>query len=166
MEDQPPNSTHGLGEHISNAIANAVSIAVEQGLQDVNLTNQAVLAFSAMSRTIGQTVAAAIKSSLEDVGPRPIVMDAMALREQTLGTSPPHLSPSTQTNKAPSKHQSRPRRAQRRADRCTVQVLRTGSHRRFRCRWAFLRCCSPDGIRPSPRKTGGICLDPSHGLRV
>jgi hypothetical protein len=89
MEGQPSDSTPGLGEHISNAIANAVSIAVKQGLQDANLTDQAVLAFSAMSRTIGQTVAAAIKSSIEDHGPKPIVMDAVALREQTLGTSSP-----------------------------------------------------------------------------
>jgi len=55
MEGQPPNPIRDLGEQISNAISNAVSITVEQGLQDVSLTNQAVLAFSAMSRTIGQT---------------------------------------------------------------------------------------------------------------
>ena len=86
MEGQTPNPISGLGEQISNAISNAISIAVEQGLQDVNLTNQAVMAFSAMSRTIGQTVAAAIKSSLEELAPRPSMMDAMALREQILGT--------------------------------------------------------------------------------
>jgi hypothetical protein len=166
MEGQPSNSTPGLGKHISNAIANAVSIAVKQGLQDANLTDQAVLAFSAMSRTIGQTVAAAIKSSIEDSGPKPIVTNAVALREQTLGTPPPHLFPPTHTNKAPSKHQIRARRAQRRADRRTIQVLRTGSHRRLRWQWAFLRRCGPDRIHPSPRKKGGVCLDPSQRLRV
>jgi hypothetical protein len=95
MEGQPPTPISGLGEQISNAIANAVSIAVEQGLQDVNLTNQAVLAFSAMSRTIGQTVAAVIKSSLEELAPRPIVMDAMALREQILGIPRCRLFPNS-----------------------------------------------------------------------
>jgi hypothetical protein len=84
MEGQPPNPISGLGEQISTAIA--VFIAVEQCLQDANLTNQAVLAFSAMSRTIGQTMAAAMKSSLEELAPRPIVMDTMALREQIIGT--------------------------------------------------------------------------------
>ena len=98
MEGQPPTPISGLGEQISNAIANAVSIAVEQGLQDVNLTNQAVLAFSAMSKTIGKTVAAAIKSSIEDLAPKPVAMDAMALREQTLGTLFPRLFPHTYTN--------------------------------------------------------------------
>jgi hypothetical protein len=48
MEGQPPNPIPGLGEQISKA----VSIVVEQGLQDVILSNQAVLAFSAMSKTI------------------------------------------------------------------------------------------------------------------
>jgi hypothetical protein len=113
MEGQPSNSIPGLGEHISNAIANAVSIAVEQDLQDVSLTDQTVLAFSAMSRTIVQTVVAAIKSSIEDLGPKTTTMDAMALREQTLGTSLSHLFPSTRTNRAPSQHQSHPRRGQR-----------------------------------------------------
>jgi hypothetical protein len=84
MEGQPPNPIRDLGEQISKA----VSIAVEQGLQEVNLSNQAVLAFSAMSKTIWRTVAAAIKSSIKDLGPKSIVMDAMALREQTLGTLP------------------------------------------------------------------------------
>jgi hypothetical protein len=72
MEGQPPNPIRDLGEQISKA----VSIAVEQGLQDVNLSNQA-----------------AIKSSIKDLGPKPIVMDAMALREQTLGTLPHPLFP-------------------------------------------------------------------------
>jgi hypothetical protein len=48
MEGQPPNPIRDLVEQISKA----VSIAVEQGLQEVNLSNQAVLAFSAMSKTI------------------------------------------------------------------------------------------------------------------
>jgi len=111
--DQPSNPISDLGEHISSAISNAVSVAVEQGLQDVSLTNQAVLAFSAMSKTIGQTVAAAIKSSIEDLGPKPIVMDAIALREQTLGTSPPHPPSSTSTDRALSQYESRPRSVQR-----------------------------------------------------
>jgi hypothetical protein len=98
MEDQPSNPISGLEEHISTAISNAVTIAVEQGLQDVDITNQAVLAFSAMSKTIGKTVAAAIKSSIEDLEPKPVAMDAMALREQTLGTLFPRLFPHTYTN--------------------------------------------------------------------
>jgi hypothetical protein len=87
MEVQPSNPIDGLGEHISNAISNAVSIAVEQGLQDVNLTNQAVLAFSAMSRTIGRTVAMAIKNSIEEFSTclkpasKPTKIDPATMRE-------------------------------------------------------------------------------------
>jgi hypothetical protein len=52
------------------------------------------------------------------------------------------------------------------SERRTIQVLRTGSHRRLRSRRAFLRCCAPDGIHPSPRKKGDVGRNPNQRLRV